>query len=1208
MRDFEYGGFNLHENVFFLLAIQFSLILVWNPSFAAEFSYDNLGRVVAVKYSSNSRIDYVYDSSGNLLEERINGAAGIGLTTATVPSNSGTIQLQPQKSSYVAGDVVTATAIPSAGFSFANWSGLPACTTASVCTFTMPGSSVSLTANFQPTTAGTYQLRTLAAPAAGGSVTPSNAAGYAAGVPVSLVATPAAGYVVDYWYGAACTNFSGTVCNFTMPAQNADVFVRFKPASTGSGYALNTYAAFFDGVPGNPLAAGMVSVSPGTGNIPAGTPVTLAVHTAKGYRFVSLQITNGTGASRNDLCTSITWYTFTPGAVPTCTFNMPAEPLDVTTWFEPFPEHFALDLGVSPVNAGTVQITTADAPNSFEHYLDNSVTPARRMVQGGLQTTLTAKPMGSRRFVKWANGPCAESTNPVCTFVMPMANTLANAVFSEEPASGCSYGLTRSGSGVFRATGGSMTFNIATQAGCHFNAELGQHYASQGTLNVGASSVTLNLPAKAETYPTAGQVSLFLGRELVVIPFVQLGANDLGVTDLPPVVFSGANAYTGVLPLQSQTITITNNSAQSQALRKPQTIGPFALQSTTCGSSLPAGASCAVQLQFVPVKVKSFNETIAYEGEFQMVGSTVAWRASLQGTGTPSRQNVAAAIAGGSVEASSRLDDFLYSEQALINGDLRGEPVGGQGIWGANGPSQNLVVRFAGSKKVQRVDLIGYDSGVSPFNSESPQGEPSPDVDKPANSINIQSFTVEYWDGFAWRPVTETARVDAPKRWLQVGFSPVQTDRVRLNVTGALGQIRASEVMVWTEEADRSVDPFVFQPQYDVTPSQYVTSNVITPTGFNAPTTITANGFSIGCTASITSGTATINPGESFCIKHVAAPAGGIRSTSVNLGGQTAVFTTYSRAAAVPPDTTADPIASQVRNNVEVNVPVVFAPVSITGINAGVPLSVVGGQFSLGCSGSYQQTATVSAGDSVCVRHTSASSLGASISTVLTVGSGATALNVSFTSTTRSATSPNLTISPMVKQGWNLLGNGLSQPIPVAIALADANVVTSVWKWDATADRWLFYSPALDSASLATFASSKGYGVLSDIPSGSGYWVNARIDATLPAQTGQPVVMTGDQLLSGWNLAATGNNPTPQAFVAQETLNAPPDGTGNPSGVISLWAWDTEQQKWFLFSPSLAEKGQLQQYLSGRGYLDFGVMGRKLAPGTGFWVNRELQR
>lgn len=1167
------------------------------------YEYDLLGRLKSVVYGQSARVDFVYDLAGNLIEERINGAAGIGLSVSSAPANSGTIQLQPQKSSYVAGDVVTATAIPSVGFNFANWSGLPACTTASVCTFTMPGSSVSLTANFQAATSGTYQLRTLAAPSVGGTVTAPNPAGYAAGAAVSLTATPAAGYVVDYWYGAACTNFSGAVCNFNMPAQNADVFVRFKPAS-GSGYALNTYAAFFDGVAGNPLAAGMASVSPGTGNIAAGTPVTLAVHTATGFRFASLQITNGTGASRNDLCPSITLYGHMPWQVPTCTFNMPDEPLDVTTRYEPFPEHFALDLGVTPANAGVVQITTADAPNSLEHYLDWSVTPNRRMVQGGLQTTLTAKHMGSRRFLKWANGPCAESTDPVCTFVMPQSATLSNPVFSDEPASGCTFALTRSGSGVFRATGGSMTLNIATQEGCHFNAELGQHYASLGTLNVGASSVTLNLPAKAETYPTAGQVSLFLGRELVVIPFVQLGANDLGITDLPAVDLSlNRTAFTGEQFLNESSVTITNNTAQSQALRKPQTIGPFALKSSTCTSSLAAGASCTVDLQFNPVRPG------AYVGEFQMAGTTVGWRAVLSGTGVQSRVNVAAAVEGGSIEASSRLDDFAYSEQALINGDLRGEPVNAQGIWAANGPSQNLVVRFAGLKKVNLVSLIGYDSGVAPFLSETPQGEPSPNVDKPANSINIQSFNVEYWDGTAWVPVVETSeypsiRVDAPKRWLQVAFEAVQTDRVRVNVVGALGTIRASEVMVWTEEADRTADPFFFEPKYEVTPSQYVTSNIITPVGFNAPTTITANGFSIGCTSSITSGTATINPGDSVCIKHVAAPAGGIRSTSVNIGGQTAVFTTYSRAAVLPPDTAPDPIASQVRDNVEVNVPVVFASVSITGIDAAVPLSVVGGQFSLGCTGSYLQTATVSGGETLCVRQTSSPNLGASVSTVLTVGSGATVLNVSFTSTTRSETPPDLTITPMVGQGWNLLGNGLNQAIPVAVALADANVVTSVWKWDAAADRWLFYTPLLDSVSLEAYVSRRGYGVLTEVLPGEGYWVNAKAQAALAAQSGQPVVLTTNQLLSGWNLVATGTNPSPSELVAEGALTGPPGSAGSSSSVISLWAWNTELQQWYLYAPSLADRGQLQQYLSGRGYLDFTQGGRTLAPGTGFWVNR----
>lgn len=82
--------------------------------------------------------------------------------------------------------------------------------------------------------------------------------------------------------------------------------------------------------------------------------------------------------------------------------------------------------------------------------------------------------------------------------------------------------------------------------------------------------------------------------------------------------------------------------------------------------------------------------------------------------------------------------------------------------------------------------------------------------------------------------------------------------------------------------------------------------------------------------------------------------------------------------------------------------------------------------------------------------------------------------------------------------GWNLIGNDTGQPInsatifgtPTHPTTASA-LITSVWVWDAASARWRFFTPSLPDADLSSYALSKGYLVLTEVPAGAGFWVNA---------------------------------------------------------------------------------------------------------------------
>jgi alpha-tubulin suppressor-like RCC1 family protein len=193
-----------------------------------------------------------------------------------------------------------------------------------------------------------------------------------------------------------------------------------------------------------------------------------------------------------------------------------------------------------------------------------------------------------------------------------------------------------------------------------------------------------------------------------------------------------------------------------------------------------------------------------------------------------------------------------------------------------------------------------------------------------------------------------------------------------------------------------------------------------------------------------------------------------------------------------------------------------------------------------------------------------------------------------------------------VSPGWNLLGNPVKKTLVVAEKFGDSSKVTSVWKWDADASKWQFYTPQLDSSALQSYAASQGYGVLSEIEGGDGYWVDAKSPAELGTFSGPPISpLRPNSLASGWNLMATSGTITPQNF--NLSLSTTPPTTGQvPINLASLWAWDPAQSRWYFYAPSLEAQGGsvLADYVTSQDYKDFSASGKTLGLGQGFWVNR----
>ena len=193
--------------------------------------------------------------------------------------------------------------------------------------------------------------------------------------------------------------------------------------------------------------------------------------------------------------------------------------------------------------------------------------------------------------------------------------------------------------------------------------------------------------------------------------------------------------------------------------------------------------------------------------------------------------------------------------------------------------------------------------------------------------------------------------------------------------------------------------------------------------------------------------------------------------------------------------------------------------------------------------------------------------------------------------------------------GWNLLGNSSASytsscssydatAIDVTSGMGDASKINTVWKWNKTTNRWAFYAPSMSAADLASYAQSAGYDVLTRICSKDGYWINAKAATALSSSGSAEASLVPGDLVQGWNLVASADGKTPSMLINGLV------GELNIRGktVDALWGYNSANQKWFFYAPSLDYKGGtfLSDYIAQKGYDPFASV---LAATDGFWVN-----
>lgn len=148
--------------------------------------------------------------------------------------------------------------------------------------------------------------------------------------------------------------------------------------------------------------------------------------------------------------------------------------------------------------------------------------------------------------------------------------------------------------------------------------------------------------------------------------------------------------------------------------------------------------------------------------------------------------------------------------------------------------------------------------------------------------------------------------------------------------------------------------------------------------------------------------------------------------------------------------------------------------------------------------------------------------------TEFSAGIAAGAQPTGITTTTQSSSSANFNFAA----GWNLMGNSSSGALDVATAFSDPSKVNTVWKWNAGTTTWAFYAPSLVGQALTDYATSKGYNVLATINGGDGFWVNAKTTFNVPLPSGTGLSLAAANLVTGWNLVATGDAIAPGVFAS----------------------------------------------------------------------------
>ena len=433
--------------------------------------------------------------------------------------------------------VVTVNAIPSAGYSFINWtdsgSVTPVSTSASF-QFTMNGNRA-LVANFSLIPPAQFALNLSSNPAAGG--TTFGAGLYNTGTSVTAIESPNPGYSFVNW----------TENGVIVSANSSYTFPLIATRTLVANFSLIPALQFAVHLSSNPAAGGSTS---GAGSFNAGTSVTINATANVGYTFVNW--TEGAVIAS----TSAT-YTFPLNANRTLVANFV-----INT--------FALSVSANPVLGGTVQKN-----------------PNLALVNYGTFVTVTAAPAIGYTFLNWTEGINIVSTDLNYSFQMFANRTLvANFVVASVPplinlasaatfgAFGGNAGVTNQGLNTVINNGGIGTTAASSLITGFHDGKTGDVY-TETPLNKGNSTGGIftapPAPGNAISFAVAQQgLADAQAAYLSISPASKPGGTDPGAGEL-----GGLTLASGVYQAASGTFKITNGDLTLDAKGNPNAVWIF---------------------------------------------------------------------------------------------------------------------------------------------------------------------------------------------------------------------------------------------------------------------------------------------------------------------------------------------------------------------------------------------------------------------------------------------------------------------------------------------------------------------------------------------------------------------------------------------------------------------------------------------------------
>jgi len=186
--------------------------------------------------------------------------------------------------------------------------------------------------------------------------------------------------------------------------------------------------------------------------------------------------------------------------------------------------------------------------------------------------------------------------------------------------------------------------------------------------------------------------------------------------------------------------------------------------------------------------VGSHSIVATYSGDANNAGSVSP--ALTQTVNAGASINVALAANGGVASASTTYSAG-YPVSAINNGDRTGTGWGSSGGWNdatGNAYPDWVQIIFNGPKTIDHAIVVTLqDNYANPV---------QPNASTPFTLYGVTAFNVQTWNGAAW--VTQGTVSGNGLVMRTVNFTPVTTDRIRVNVTGAMQSFsRLVEVEAW---------------------------------------------------------------------------------------------------------------------------------------------------------------------------------------------------------------------------------------------------------------------------------------------------------------------------------------------------------------------------------------------------------------------------